>query len=254
MARRLTVGEVARLTGSTVRTLHHYDRIGLLRPSAVSEAGYRLYAEADLLRLQQVLTLRYLGFPLKQIRDLLARPDFDLLAALHIQQQVVRDRIDELERIGAVLGDLVRRRETTGDWDWEAVIRASAEVGRGLAQREGQVEAYYMPEQMARFAALREAVSAEEIAAVEAGWTALLAEVRAAREIGLDPASAEAMALADRWQALTERTMAHYRHDSDLSSAIQANYDRGAFENHDRAPQAADFAFIQVVEAARSAR
>ena len=78
MGRYYRVGEVARLTRVSVRTLHHYDRIGLLHPARHSAGGYRLYGESELLRLQQILTLRYLGFPLKQIGELLDRADFDL--------------------------------------------------------------------------------------------------------------------------------------------------------------------------------
>src|SRR5215208_3975928 len=62
MGRYYRVGEVAALTRVSVRTLHHYDRIGLLRPAQHSAGGYRLYGESELLRLQQILTLRYLGF------------------------------------------------------------------------------------------------------------------------------------------------------------------------------------------------
>jgi MerR family transcriptional regulator, thiopeptide resistance regulator len=77
--RRYRVGELASLTGVSVRTLHHYDQIGLLKPSAHSEGGYRLYSENELLRLQQILMLRYLGFGLVSIGTLLDRPDFEIL-------------------------------------------------------------------------------------------------------------------------------------------------------------------------------
>ena len=68
---RYRIGELAKRTGVSVRTLHHYDRMGLVQPSARSEAGYRLYAPEDLLRLQQVLTLRYFGFKLDEIHTML---------------------------------------------------------------------------------------------------------------------------------------------------------------------------------------
>ena len=245
------VGEIAALARVSVRTLHHYDRIGLLRPSATSRVGYRLYAASDLLRLQQILMLRYLGFPLARIGELLDRQDFDLAAALRIQRRILRDRIQELDRIDAAVGDVVGRWEATGGWDWELVTRASEEVGRGLEHRRDEMETYYTPEQMERFAALGNEIPKEEIAAIERGWETLLAEVRAARVSGLDPASAEARALAALWETLTERTMGHYRGDPKLSDAIEANYDRGAFEGHDMAPQAADFAFVERVRQAR---
>ena len=69
---RLKVGELARRTGLTVRTLHHFDQIGLLKPSARSESGYRLYGRDDVARLHGIQALRYLGLPLKEIAGMLA--------------------------------------------------------------------------------------------------------------------------------------------------------------------------------------
>lgn len=248
MGRYYRVGEVATLTRVSVRTLHHYDRIGLLRPALHSAGGYRMYGESELLRLQQILTLRYLGFPLKQIGELLDRADFDLVASLRVQRQVLRDRIAELERISAAIGELVDQRLASGEWSWQLVIEASQAVGAGLTRGEEMMDAYYTREQMKQFEAAGKAMPREEIEAIEHGWTALLAEVRA--NYDLDPASAEAGALADRWAELSRRTMGHF--SDELRDAIKANYERGAFEGHERAPQAADFAFIARVEAARN--
>jgi len=79
---RYTVRQVARMSGVSVRTLHHYDQIGLLRPASVGENGYRYYGREELLRLQQILFHRELEFPLEAIRAVLAAPDFDRLEAL----------------------------------------------------------------------------------------------------------------------------------------------------------------------------
>ena len=143
MGRNYRVGEVATLTRVSVRTLHHYDHIGLLRPTLHSPGGYRLYGDADLLRLQQILTLRYLGFSLKRIGELLDRSDFDLVASLRAQRQALRDRIEELERISAAVGELVDQRLATGEWPWQLVIEASEAVGVGLTRREEMMESYY---------------------------------------------------------------------------------------------------------------
>jgi DNA-binding transcriptional MerR regulator len=250
MGRYYRVGEVATLTRVSVRTLHHYDRIGLLRPATHSDGGYRLYGDADLLRLQQILTLRYLGFPLKRIGDLLDRTDFDLVASLQVQRQALHDRIAELERIAAAVGELVDQRRATGEWSWQLVIEASEAVGAGLTRREETMETYYTAEQMKQFEEVRRGTPQEEIAAIEQGWTTLLAEVRAARAADLDPSSADARSLADRWVELHQRTIRHF--PDDLQVAVKANYEQGAFEGHDRAPQAADFAFIERVKAARA--
>src|SRR5205823_14722464 len=92
----------------------------------------------------------------------------------------------------------------------------------------------------------------EEIRANEEAWTALLAEIRANRD--LDPASPQAQALAQRWEELTERTMRGYRAAPELKQAIADNYKQGRFEGHPCAPQSADFAFIEQVKAARGER
>lgn len=94
-----TVNEVSRLVGVSVRTLHHYDAIGLLKPTEITRAGYRLYDDAALKRLQNILMFRELQFPLKEIRAILESPEFDPEEAL--KQQIIllelrRKHLDEL--------------------------------------------------------------------------------------------------------------------------------------------------------------
>jgi MerR family transcriptional regulator, thiopeptide resistance regulator len=98
----LTVGVVARLAGVTVRTLHHYDEVGLVSPTGRSPAGYRLYAEADLERLHAVLAYRELGFGLEAIAELVAG-NGDPLEHLRRQHALVRTRIDQLTRLLSAL-------------------------------------------------------------------------------------------------------------------------------------------------------
>jgi MerR family transcriptional regulator, thiopeptide resistance regulator len=97
-----SVGEVARLAGVSVRTLHHYDRIGLLTPGVRTGAGYRGYDEADIARLQRVLAYRELGFALDDIRTLLDDDD-DPVARLRRQHGLVLERMERLAQIAAVL-------------------------------------------------------------------------------------------------------------------------------------------------------
>lgn len=250
MAQRYQVGEVAALTGVSIRTLHHYDQIGLLRPSARTESGYRLYIEGDLLTLQQILTLRYLGFALQQIGDLLRRPDFDLVASLGVQRMAVRDRIAELERIDEALGDLLRHRMASGEWAWDLVARASVVVQEGLGQKGEQMSDYYSPEELKQqFARLGEQISAEEVRQIEEDWTALIGDVRANRD--LDPASPQAQALGERWNAMMERTMKWYRGDPKLMATIRRKYEQDEYTDVPQGPTKDDFAFIARINAAR---
>src|SRR6266545_8235456 len=93
----LKVGELARRTGLTIRTLHHYDELGLLKPSLHTEAGHRLYTADDVTRLQQVISLRQVGFSLEEVRDCLDRPGFSPLEVIGLHVARLRERT-ELQR------------------------------------------------------------------------------------------------------------------------------------------------------------
>ena len=111
------------------------------------------------------------------------------------------------------------------------------------------LEKLYTPEQIKQFPEVAKQAGPEEIRAIEEGWTALLADVRANRD--LDPASPPAQTLAERWDELSERVRRGFQAVPELKQAIADNYQAGRFEGHAHAPQAADFAFIERVKAAR---
>ncbi len=143
----LTVSEVARLTGVSVRTLHHYDEIGLLRPSGRSQAGYRLYHPGDLERLQQVLFFRELEFPLEQIARILGDPDFDVGAALRTQRQLLAEQAVKMTAlVGAVDAALARLEKGTIMKQQEVTELFQgfdpAKYDEEARQRWGQTEAY----------------------------------------------------------------------------------------------------------------
>jgi MerR family transcriptional regulator, thiopeptide resistance regulator len=237
----LKVGELARRTGLTIRALHHYDEIGLLKPSLHTEAGHRLYTSSDVARLQQVISLRQLGFSLEEVRDCLNRPDFSPLEVISLHLARLQQQIHLQQKLCERLETIAARLGAAGEVSAEEFLR-TIEVMT-------MTERLYTPEQMKQFEQVSKQVGPEEIRFVEEAWTSLLAEVRANRD--LDPASPQAQALARRWQELTERTMRSYQPFPDLKQAIADNYKQGRFEGDERAPQAADFAFIERVKAAR---
>lgn len=93
----MKVKEVSELTGVSVRTLHHYDRIGLLTPANLTEAGYRLYSNDNLATLQQILFFRELDFPLKKIKELLTSPSFDRQEAFEMQRNMLLEKRKQLD-------------------------------------------------------------------------------------------------------------------------------------------------------------
>ena len=106
-----SVGDAARSAHITVRTLHHYDEIGLLRPSGGTAGGYRSYSHADLDRLQRILAYRQLGFPLDKVAAILDDPDVDPIDRLRRQRDALADRIEELQRMVAALEKTMEARK-----------------------------------------------------------------------------------------------------------------------------------------------
>lgn len=98
-----TVTQLAKLAGVSVRTLHHYDKIGLLKPRERSEAGYRYYGREELLRLQQILFYKELDFPLQEIQNMLDAKDFDLLQSLRFHRRELLRRSNRLEQLLATI-------------------------------------------------------------------------------------------------------------------------------------------------------
>ncbi|MDO4572032.1 MAG: MerR family transcriptional regulator [Clostridia bacterium] len=132
---RLNIGEAAALAGVSVRTLRYYDEIGLLRPSELTETGYRVYDEAAMLRLQQILFYRELDFPLSDVRRILSAPDYDRREALIRQRTLLRAR---RERLDALLRLLDENLKGEKDMSFDAFTQDDAEALR--ARYAGEAE------------------------------------------------------------------------------------------------------------------
>lgn len=188
------VGELARRTGLTVRTLHHYDREGLLSPTARTASGHRLYGAADVARLQQIRSLRELGFSLDEVREFLRRPDASPLRVVRMHLERLRERLEVQRR-------LCERLEALA----EALDRAE-EVSAGdlfdTLEMMTMYERYYTPEQLDELKRRRETVGEARIREVEAEWPRLIAQVRAEMQRGTDPADPRVQELARRWAGL----------------------------------------------------
>src|SRR5215475_6757316 len=139
----LKVGELAKRTGLTIRALHHYDEIGLLKPSLHTAAGHRLYTAAELARLQQVLSLRQLGFSLEQVRDCLDRPGFLPLEVIRLHVARLREQIELQRKLCEGLEALASCFQSAGE--------VSAEMFLQAIEVMTMIENYYTPEQLEYF-------------------------------------------------------------------------------------------------------
>ena len=192
-----TVGELARRAGLTVRTLHHYEAFGLLRPSGRSEAGYRRYGEADVLRLHRVLALRDAGVPLKDIVPLLdGEAPQPLAQVLQAQIEQIEAQLLAQETLLQTLKNAARRLAQHGDGGDALQVLLDAMQIRRVHER------WFSPEQMRSLRQRWETLPAAERDAVEAEWPRLAAKARAAMDAGLDPATPEVQTLVRRWLVL----------------------------------------------------
>lgn len=192
--------EFAALTGVTVRTLHHYDRAGLLKPTRRTGAGYRLYGAREFARLQQILTLKFIGLPLEEIRGLLDGRALDLPETLRLQREALTEKRRQLDMALRAVEEAEGVFERGGgEPDWDA-FKKIVEVITMQHDTEW-MKKYYTAEQLADLARRG---TPEVLERGQREWQKLLGEVEAAVAEGLDPASERARALAARWEGLVE--------------------------------------------------
>jgi DNA-binding transcriptional MerR regulator len=194
------VSDFAEKAGVTVRTLHHYDRLGLLKPSGRTEAGYRLYGERDFARLQQIVTLKFIGLTLKQIKDLLDRGDLDLKSTLSLQRRLLLEKRLQVEAAIQAVEEAERSLQSGLAPDL-AALKKIIEV----MERQNNMEwakKYYTEEAQDRIAERARTWTPELQAKVEQDWKTLIGEVEAAIAGKVDPSDAKAQALAQRWSEL----------------------------------------------------
>ena len=192
----IRVGRLAEQTGLSIRTLHWYDEIGLLKPSERTEAGHRIYSREDVARLQQILSLRDLGFALEEIAECLDDPAFDHYTIVRMHRiRLQRD----LEKTRNLCGRLVRL---------EGYLQKGEEISSEefIKAIEGitMIEKYYTRDQQEYLKQRYEEVGEERIAQVQNEWAELIAAARTAMEEGEDPMSEPVLEIARKWNGLVE--------------------------------------------------
>jgi DNA-binding transcriptional MerR regulator len=200
-----TVGAVATLTGVSVRTLHHYDHIGLVMPSVRTPAGYRGYTDADIERLHLVLVYRSVGMPLDEIRSLLDDSNADVLEHLRRQHELLLEQAEQLQHTIKAVEELMNAHrdgiQLTAEEQVEifGTTAFSEEYAAEAEQRWGSTDAWKQSQQrVSRF-------SKQDWLDIKAEGDALLDALAQAKRDGVQPGSAEANALAARHRASIER-------------------------------------------------
>jgi MerR family transcriptional regulator, thiopeptide resistance regulator len=198
------IQKFAELAGVTVRTLHHYDRLGLLSPRHRTEGGYRLYALEDLAQLERILVLRYLGLPLREIGEVLRHPgaegDEGLAATLARQTVVLRERRGGIDRVLRAIERAQKQLHADPAPDWSLYQTILKEIN--MQQTQDWKRKYYSDEAEQALEARRPAFTAEMQAKISADWERMFAKVDEAIANHVEPTSAEGKALAAEWMGL----------------------------------------------------
>ncbi len=215
---KMHIRAFAELTGVSVRTLHYYDEIGLLKPSEIDSAnGYRFYDRENLAQMQEILFYRELDFPLKDIRTLMSAPHHDRTAALQAQKHLLILKKARLERIIAALDDTMKGDEPNMKaFDNHELEAQRARYAKEARNKWGHTDAYRESQQNA---ANR---TKQEWNDVNAGMDALMAEFAACMHTGAAPDSPDAQALVKKWQDFI--TTHHYTCTKEILAGLGMMY------------------------------
>jgi DNA-binding transcriptional MerR regulator len=184
------IGELAKATGLTVRTLHHYDEIGLLVPSERTQAGHRMYGDDDVRRLYEIRALRELGLPLQEIPAAL---DGDPRTTLEEHLVRVGQEVQRARRLQSLLQGILARADRASGHDYMEAIQAMT-----------MLEKYYTPAQLEKLEQHRDSLGEQAEQQYHRDWAELIATAKQHYEQGTDPSDPAMQEVARRWRELIE--------------------------------------------------
>lgn len=190
----MKINEVAKLTGVTVRTLHYYDEIGLLKPNKVTESGYRLYNEDALSKLQQILFFKELEFSLNEIKDIITNPKFDKTEALRNQKELLIKKRQRIDKLIALADSTLKGEDTMSfkEFDMTEIENTKNKYAKEVKDRWGNSDAYKESEKKCN------SYSKDQWREINEEGKNLLKDFASNREKPAD--SLEVQALVKQWQ------------------------------------------------------
>lgn len=195
------IGELAKETGLTVRTLRYYDQIGLLTPSQRMDNGYRLYNEDDIGRLQQILSLRQIGLTLDQIQSSFEEHRFSMGDVVQLQMDQLREQIDTQQHLLKRLEKIHKSIQAQQDVSVERLLKIIEVMN--MIEKHG-FDPGFSEEEMEQIKQRGEEFGPEKIREVEEEWPQLIAKVQAELDKGTPPSDPAVQKLAARWKELVE--------------------------------------------------
>ncbi len=215
-----TIKELCKLTQLSVRTIHYYDEINLLRPTQRTNKGHRLYSEENLWRLQQIVTLKFIGFSLSQIKNLLQKNDLNILDSLIMQAKVLADEENRIKKISYLVNDLIKQNELTQSIDWKSVTSIIEIIQSKGKDTQVCYEKYLTTIELKRFKQYAKTRTQE--------WQLLFEEVKS--NIHVDPESQAGIDLAKKWLKLADVA---YKDFPELKEKLWKAYQVGVIPQDD---------------------
>jgi DNA-binding transcriptional MerR regulator len=228
--KRLTVRETAKLTGISVRTLHYYDEIGLLKPTVKTEAGYRYYDKEALAVLQEILLYRELDFSLKEIKEILSMPDYDRKKALKAHKELLILKQKRLSGLIKLVDETMKGDHNVSfkEFKMDEINEAKEKYGKEARERWGATEAYKVSEKKTS------AYGEKDWERIAVETSEIFSGFAACVQDNEKPDSPRAMDLVEQWKALI--TKYYYPCTDEILAGLGEMYvaDGRFMENIDR--------------------
>lgn len=222
MSKYYRINEVLQLTSVSLRTLHYYDEINLLSPSYRTEGGHRLYSKEDLIKLQQILIFKFMGFSLKEIQKLLHGSTFSIHESLKMQASALQKEATRIVSISKLLNHLVDNIHHQEEIDWDKVFKIIETLQLNETDRQKWYEKYLTPVDLEEMHALFSHYSDEFWVDYHKRWADLFGEVK--QHLHTDPESEIGLAFAKKWMALVDEV---YAGKPELSQKLWNGYKAG---------------------------
>jgi DNA-binding transcriptional MerR regulator len=202
MPKTFRIKEIAELTSVTARTLHYYDEIDLLTPSHKTPSGHRLYSEEDILRLQQITALKYMGFSLEQISNIASNPIYNTRDSLRTQSTMIKDKAIRLQNVAKLLESIVNQLDIDDTINWTTITKIIEVMQMSENDRETWYKKYLSISELIELEEIKKRYSDEHWDIYNRQWEKLYKEVEA--NLHTLPESETGMQLAKKWLELVD--------------------------------------------------
>ncbi len=221
-----TVQTLSKLTGITKVTLRYYDKAGLFKPTYKSHANYRRYTKADLGVLQQITTLRFLGFSVEQMKQILSDASLNIKQSLRVQEMIMYEKAKRLTEAAKLIGSLIDSLDQNDLIDWKIQSKIIEVLQLQDTSKNTWYKTFLTPAEAKAFETLSDQRTPEYWGNYQARWAALFKDIEG--KLYTDPESETGLQFAERWFALVNEV---YKNNRPLGDKLWEGYKAGVISD-----------------------